>query len=135
MNRTIRKIIVHCTATEEGRDFHVDDINRWHKYRGFSKIGYHWLVCIDGSIEQGRDEAEQGAHTKGQNAHSIGVCYVGGLRGGKPCDTRTAAQKQALRRLITDLKRRYAGATVHGHSEFAAKACPCFDARAEYAGI
>jgi len=135
MNRTIRKIIVHCTATEEGRDFHADDVNRWHKYRGFSKIGYHWLVCIDGSIEQGRDEEEQGAHTKGQNAHSIGVCYVGGLRGGKPCDTRTTAQKEALGRLIAGLKRRYPGATVHGHREFAAKACPCFDARAEYAGL
>lgn len=135
MNRKINKIIVHCTATNEGYDFHADDINRWHLYRGFRKIGYHWVVCLNGSVEPGRPECEIGAHTKGENLSSIGVCYVGGLRKGQPADTRTPAQKRALRALITELKGRYPTATVHGHREFAAKACPCFDAAAEYSEL
>lgn len=132
--RKIDKIIVHCTATPEGRETTVQQIKQWHLARGFRTIGYHFVIYLDGTIHVGRAEAEIGAHTKGYNAHSIGVCYVGGLaRDGKtPKDTRTTAQKAALRRLISGLCRKYPGATVHGHREFAAKACPCFDARAEY---
>lgn len=127
--RKIDKIIVHCTATPEGREVTVEQVTQWHKARGFRTIGYHYLVYLDGSVHSGRPVAEIGAHCTGQNAHSIGVCYVGGLDRNtlKPKDTRTDAQRTALRTLVDDLCRRYPGSTIHGHREFAAKACPCFD--------
>ncbi len=127
--RKITKIIVHCTATPEGRAVSVAQVDAWHKERGFRCIGYHYLVGLDGTVTAGRPEQEMGAHCLGHNYESIGVCYVGGLDRvtGKPKDTRTAAQRPALRRLVEQLRDRYPGATVHGHREFAAKACPCFD--------
>lgn len=127
--RKIDKIIVHCTATPAGREVTVADVKAWHKARGFRTIGYHYLVYLDGTVHAGRRESEVGAHCLGQNARSIGVCYVGGLDAatGEPRDTRTPAQRRALRELVGSLRRRYPSATVHGHREFAAKACPCFD--------
>lgn len=134
--RQIDMIIVHCTATPAGREVSVAEVDRWHRARGFRSIGYHYLVGLDGSVAVGRPEAQTGAHCAGHNARSIGVCYVGGLDSkGRPADTRTAQQRSALRRLLTALRRRYPGAAIHGHREFTAKACPCFDARAEYAGL
>ncbi|MGN0237158.1 MAG: N-acetylmuramoyl-L-alanine amidase [Lepagella sp.] len=125
--RKIDKIILHCTATPEGRPVTVADVTAWHKERGFRTIGYHYLVYLDGTVHCGRWEEEIGAHCLGQNAGSIGVCYVGGLDSrGKPKDTRTSAQRVALRNLVEGLQRRYPHATLHGHNEFAAKACPCF---------
>ena len=126
--RTIDKIIVHCTATKEGQSVTVADVTAWHKARGFVTIGYHYLIGLGGEIWTGRSEQQVGAHTTGQNAHSIGVCYVGGLDANmKPKDTRTAEQKESLLRLINELRGKYPKATVHGHYEFANKACPCFD--------
>lgn len=127
--RKITKIIVHCTATPEGRAVSVAQVDAWHKERGFRCIGYHYLVGLDGTVTAGRPEQEMGAHCLGHNYESIGVCYVGGLDRvtGEPKDTRTPAQSSALRRLVEQLRDRYPGATVHGHREFAAKACPCFD--------
>lgn len=125
--RKITRIIIHCTATPEGRQVTVEDVDRWHRARGFNSIGYHWLIYLDGSVHAGRSEAEIGAHCRGYNSNSIGVCYVGGLdQNRRPADTRTAAQRQALRQLVAELQRKYPGATVHGHNEFAPKACPCF---------
>lgn len=130
--RTIREIIVHCSATAEGKAFTVSDIRRWHKERGFSDIGYHYVVYLDGTVHEGRPVSQQGAHCLGHNAHSIGVCYIGGLAadGKTPKDTRTVAQRAALRSLVERLARQY-GASVHGHREFAAKACPSFDVAAD----
>ena len=135
--RTINEIIVHCTATPEGKDYTVDDITRWHKERGFKSIGYHYVVYRDGSVHEGRPLAEVGAHCKGHNAHSIGVCYVGGLTadGRKAKDTRTLEQKEALVLLLVRLKTQFPMAMIHGHRDFAAKECPSFDATMEYAGI
>jgi N-acetylmuramoyl-L-alanine amidase len=128
--RKINKIILHCAATCEGQQFTTNDIDRWHKQRGFNKIGYHFVIYLDGSVHKGRDIAEIGAHCLGQNANSIGICYIGGLdANGKPKDTRTAAQKAALKTLVNDLLVKYPSATIHGHNEFANKACPCFDVK------
>jgi N-acetylmuramoyl-L-alanine amidase len=134
--RTINSIIVHCTATKALQHFNVNDVRRWHQQRGFSDIGYHYVVLVDGTIENGRSLSEVGAHCKGHNAHSIGVCYVGGLNAkGAPADTRTPAQRKALRQLLTLLKQQFPATTIHGHRDFATKPCPCFNATAEYADI
>ena len=135
--RTINEIIVHCTATPEGKDYTVDDITRWHKERGFKTIGYHYVVYRDGSVHEGRPLSEVGAHCKGHNAHSIGVCYVGGLTadGLNAKDTRTLEQKESLVLLLVRLKTQFPLAEIHGHRDFAAKECPSFDATREYVGI
>lgn len=135
--RTIDKIIVHCSATAEGKDFTVADITRWHKARGWRTIGYHFVIYRDGSIHEGRNLAEQGAHCLGQNAHSIGVCYIGGCAadGKTPKDTRTTAQRQALVELLRRLKAQFPKAAIHGHRDFAKKACPSFDATKEYSNL
>lgn len=137
MKRHITEIIVHCSATPEGRAVSVAEIDRWHRERGFSRIGYHYVIGFDGIVEPGRKEDMIGAHCTGHNTQSIGVCYVGGLaKNGKTSkDTRTAAQKQSLLQLLKELKRAYPGATIHGHREFAAKDCPCFDAKSEYSNL
>lgn len=133
--RTISEIIIHCTDTPEGRDVTVADITRWHKANGWRTIGYHYVVYRDGSVHAGRPESETGAHCRGHNAHSIGVCYVGGHAADNPkkyTDTRTPAQRSALIDLLIRLRRKYPTARIYGHRDFAAKACPCFDARREY---
>lgn len=135
--RKIEKIIVHCTATPEGRDVSVDTIRKWHKERGWSDIGYHYVVMLDGTLRLGRDVDISGAHTQGYNSRSIGVVYVGGLTkdGKKSKDTRTIYQKDALTILLTRLHQLYPQATIHGHYEFANKSCPCFKPKEEYKDI
>ena len=131
--RTITEIIVHCSATREGMDFHASDIDMWHKQKGWKCIGYHYVIDLDGTVETGRPMTQTGAHCRGHNQHSIGICYIGGLDNhGLPCDTRTEAQKTALLHLIHTLKEQFPQAHVYGHRDFAAKACPCFDAKKEY---
>ena len=132
--RKINEIIVHCAATREGRDFTVEDITRWHKARGFATIGYHYVIYRDGSIHEGRPLEQIGAHCVGHNKHSIGICYIGGCAsdGKTPKDTRTPEQKEALLALLRRLKARFPNATIHGHRDFAAKACPSYDAFREY---
>lgn len=132
--RRIDKIILHCSATPEGKDYTVGQIRQWHLARNFSDIGYHYVIYRDGSVHRGRPESQVGAHTTGYNAHSIGICYIGGeVADGShtPKDTRTPAQRAALIRLVADLRKKYPGATVHGHNEYAAKACPSFNVQKE----
>ena len=135
--RKITEIIVHCADTPEGRDDKAADIKRWHtKERGWSDIGYHYVVDIDGTIEPGRDPEKAGAHCTNHNAKSIGVCYVGGAdENMQPKDTRTDAQKTSLLLLLKFLRAKYPDAKIYGHCDFAQKACPCFDAKTEYAEI
>lgn len=131
--REITEIIIHCSATKEGHPFFAADIDRWHKAQGWSGIGYHYIIDIDGKVETGRAEYQTGAHAKGHNANSIGICYIGGLDiNGKFKDTRTPEQRKSLAELVARLKVKYPKATVHGHNEFANKACPCFNVRKEF---
>lgn len=131
--RKIDRIIVHCTATPEGRDVTVGEVRTWHLARNFSDVGYHYLITLNGTVEVGRPESKVGAHVRGENKHSIGIAYAGGMdksyKNSK--DTRTHAQKEALIWLIDELKKRYPGSTVHGHNEYSLKACPSFDVSKE----
>lgn len=135
--RNIKELIVHCSATPEGKDYSVDTIRQWHLQRGFSDIGYHYVVYRDGSIHIGRDESVIGAHCTGHNTNSIGVCYIGGCAsdGKTPKDTRTTEQKQSLVKLLKELKTKYPQASIHGHRDFSSKACPSFNATKEYSSI
>ena len=135
--RNIKELIVHCSATPEGKDYSVDTIRQWHLQRGFSDIGYHYVIYRDGSIHIGRDESIIGAHCTGHNTNSIGVCYIGGCAsdGKTPKDTRTTEQKQSLVKLLKELKTKYPQASIHGHRDFSSKACPSFDATKEYSSI
>lgn len=140
--RKIDTLIIHCSATKCGADFSAADIDRWHRQRGFRKIGYHYVIRLDGTVEAGRPLEEVGAHCKGRNAHSIGICYIGGLDGqGHPADTRTDAQIRAMRELVLRLRSFYPVGEVIGHRDTSPdcngngmiepreyiKACPCFD--------
>lgn len=134
MARKIDKIIVHCSATPEGRDISTSTIRSWHmKGNGWSDIGYHFVIELDGSVHNGRPLHRSGAHTKGHNATSIGICYIGGIdKNKKAKDTRTPEQKSSMDKLIQSLQSDHPDASVHGHNEFSAKACPSFDVQKEY---
>lgn len=143
--RTITDIILHCTATPEGKAVTVAVIKAGHLARGFKDIGYHYIIDLDGTIHKGRDESIIGAHCSGFNAHSIGISYIGGVKtdGKTPKDTRTAAQKTAMARLVKELLGKYPGAKVKGHRDYSPdlngngtvepsewiKACPCFEVK------
>ena len=143
--RRIDEIIVHCTATPEGQPRTVEQIRQQHKAQGWSDIGYHILVTLDGQAHLGRDMDISGAHAEGHNSHSIGVCYVGGVenRPGvaykdlKAKDTRTEAQKATLMALLMDLRKLYPKARIIGHRDVDThgKSCPSFKAKEEYRNI
>lgn len=146
--RTITLIIIHCSATLLSSTYSFEQCRYDHiHHRGWKDIGYHYYVERDGSLHQGRPESMIGAHVKGHNRHSIGVCYEGGLDAhGHAADTRTPAQKATLKLLIEDLHRRYPNAIVLGHRDLSPdlngnglvepneylKQCPCFDVSQEY---
>lgn len=155
--RRIDYIVIHCTATPEGRDLTVEDIRRQHKAQGWSDVGYHLLVYRDGSVHAGRDVNIAGAHVTGYNSYSIGIAYVGGLENDpkktyqqlKPKDTRTEAQKAAMLALLMDLRKLYPKAVIKGHRDFSpdlngngtiepqewVKDCPSFDAKFTYRNV
>lgn len=136
--RNINELIWHSTATPEGREVSVAEIDRWHRERKFNGIGYHKVVHLDGSVSPGRDEHVKGAHVRGHNENTIGYAYVGGVSADDVTvakDTRTPAQKATMRRLTQGAIRRYGLKKISGHRDYAKKACPCFDARAEYAPL
>ena len=151
--RAINKLIVHCAATPEGEDYSIDTIDQSHKARNFSYyidpdtkqkryIGYHYIILRDGTIVRCRPENVRGCHTSNHNYDSIGISYIGGCpprtvkdwnKQGK--DTRTEEQKTSMLMLLKELKARYPKAEIYGHRDFAAKACPSFDARTEYKNL
>lgn len=136
--RTINRIIVHCTATPEGRVETVESVRRMHKAKGWADIGYHYLIGLNGERWNGRNVNLVGAHCEGYNANSIGVCYVGGCdKNMKAKDTRTDKQKAALIALLKDLRKLYPKAKIVSHRDLdrKGKACPSFDATNEYKDI
>ena len=135
--REINKIIIHCSATREGENFEVAEIRKWHLARGFNDIGYHFYIDLYGEIHKGRDISQIGAHCKGHNRNSIGLCYCGGVEadGKTPKDTRNTEQKDALTAVLRTLKAMYPNAVIHSHNDFANKACPSFNATREYENI
>ena len=133
--RTVTLIIIHCSATREGRSFGFEDCRRDHiRHRGFKDIGYHYYLTRDGEIHRGRPTEQVGAHCRHHNRHSIGICYEGGLDSqGRPKDTRTPAQKASLLTLLRELKRQFPQALIVGHHDLdPQKDCPCFGAAGEY---
>ena len=137
--RTITLIVIHCSAVRPDQTSSAAQIDTWHRQRGFHLgIGYHYVIRRDGTIEPGRPEWLTGAHCVNHNAHSIGVCYEGGLDiRGQPADTRTAEQKAAMRRLLEDLHRRYPKALILGHNDLNPhKDCPGYkNVVSEYADL
>lgn len=134
--RDITHIVVHCSATPPSLDIGTDEIRRWHtEERGWTDIGYHFVCRRDGTIEEGRPLKRPGAHVKGHNHSSIGICWVGGISSSQKAeDNRTADQSVALYKKIRELKEEYPQAEVLGHRDFPGvrKACPCFDVRTWY---
>lgn len=133
--REFKRIILHCTATPP--DMHVDaeKIREWHTSppRNWSDIGYHYVIHRDGTLEQGRPIMKQGAHVKGHNADSVGVAYAGGVDDtNKPEDNMTVKQEMTFLLLVRSLRTVFGDMTLHGHNEFAAKACPSFNVREKY---
>lgn len=128
IDRKIDKMIVHCSATPPDMDIGAEDIRVWHMDRGWSDIGYHLVVRRYGTLELGRDFELIGAHTKGYNTGSIGVCLVGGLNeNNKPENNFTDEQFKTLSNTIRIFRADYKNMTIHGHNEFSNKACPSFD--------
>lgn len=126
--RPIEKIIIHCSATPEGRDVKTETIKQWHLDMGFSDIGYHYVIELDGQMKEGRPLEVVGAHVRGQNNNSIGICYVGGCdEQMKPKNTLNKCQEEQLIAVLKWLKEKFPKATIHGHNEFSAKACPSFN--------
>lgn len=127
--RNVNEIILHCSATIEGNDIGIETIRKWHINRGFNDIGYHYVIYIDGSVHEGRNEDKIGAHCTGRNKNSIGICYIGGLDKEKePKDTRTEEQKISMYQLVDKILDKYKLTVdnVHCHYEYANKACPSF---------
>ena len=146
-NLKTKYITLHVSATKEGVDIGRDEIDRWHKNKGWSMIGYHYVIQLDGTIEIGRPESKMGSHVRGYNKNNIGVCIIGGLDSNlAPKDTRTDKQKESLECLLIRLKKKHPNATIKGHRDFSPdlnnngiiepfefmKACPCFNAMEEY---
>lgn len=149
-SRMMNTIVIHCSATKEGKDYSAEDIKKWHLQRGFNDVGYHFIIKLDGTIELGRPLNKVGAHVSGSNAGSIGICYVGGLDNhNKPKDTRTDAQKESLLKLLEVIKEHIKIQKILGHRDFSKdlngngiiepfeymKDCPCFDVTKEYSNI
>ena len=128
--RTITLIIVHCSANVEGSVLRMADIRAWHLRKGWKDCGYHFVIPTDGTIEPARPIEQPGAHCRNHNRHSIGICYIGGLGpdGRTPKDTRTPAQRKALKELLQQLHRQFPNALILGHRDLNPnKACPCYD--------
>lgn len=146
----VKYITIHCSASRPNQSHGVDEINAMHIARGWNGIGYHFVIRRDGSVERGRSIYKTGAGVFGFNRNNIHICYEGGLDdNGKPADTRTPEQIHAMDDLVADCLKKCPLAVVMGHRDFSPdvdgdgiiepwefiKACPCFDAKTEYADL
>jgi N-acetyl-anhydromuramyl-L-alanine amidase AmpD len=132
--RFVDRIVIHCSATPPTMNIGVNTIRGWHvNERGWTDVGYHYVVLRNGSIQEGRDVHRTGSHAYGYNKTSIGVCYIGGVdKDMQPEDNRTESQKDSLYRLINRLMRMYPDIKyVCGHRDLpgVTKACPSFDVK------
>lgn len=130
--KSVEKIIIHCAATTADMDIGASEIDKWHRDRGFFMIGYHYVIRRDGSIEVGRPLDRPGAHARGHNHNSIGICLVGGLDSeGNPADNFTENQFETLKKLLGDLRLSFPKADILGHRDIpnVKKACPSFDVK------
>ncbi len=136
---SVRFIVIHCSATRADRDYTAEQLLSDHLARGFRTVGYHFYLRRSGELSQHRRLLEVGAHCRPYNRCSIGICYEGGLApDGTPADTRTPQQREQLLLLLMRLKKLFPKAQIVGHRDLPStlpKACPCFDAEAEYARI
>lgn len=129
--KTTDLIIIHCADTYARMDIGAAEIDRWHRQRGWLKIGYHFVIRHNGVVEKGRDLLEPGAHAQGYNDRSIGICMVGGLGDdNKPEANFTPEQWSTLASLVKEMQAKFPAARVIGHREVSAKACPSFDVQA-----
>lgn len=145
MRQTLKFLVIHCTATPEGREVTSDEIRRWHTDpvcmggRGWSQVGYTDMIHLDGRVERLVENNEDAYvdgweitnGAKGYNAESRHIVYVGGLASDArtPKDTRTPAQKKSLEKYVRQFHSRHPKVKIIGHNEVAAKACPSFDVR------
>lgn len=122
--RPINWIVIHCSATPNGKEFHASDIDKWHKEKGWAGIGYHYVIPIDGRLELGRPVEQVGAHVQGHNSDSIGICMIG-------TDDFTGFQWETLKSWVLELKKLFPAAAVCGHRDFEGvhKTCPGFDVK------
>jgi N-acetylmuramoyl-L-alanine amidase len=126
--RSINKIIIHCSDTRIDQDFSIEDIRKWHKLRGFNDVGYHYYIKVDGSLYNGRSIEKIGAHCKGQNSKSIGICFEGGKdEKGESWKIPSKNQIKTYRDLLKRINSRFGGLEIHGHYDFSKKSCPNFD--------
>ena len=139
--RKIEAIYIHCSYTPPNMDIGVKEIRKWHtdpkpQGNGWSDIGYHFVIRRSGATEKGRLISKAGAHTKGFNEHSIGICLVGGKQGSKGVFNFTLAQMEALKDIVSIMciKYKLPLTHVHGHNEVSSKQCPCFDVQAYFNG-
>lgn len=131
--KTTDFIAIHCSASPPDCDWGAKDIDRMHRARGWRGIGYHFVICRDGSIEEGRPLMEPGAHVRGYNSRSVGICMIGGVDNNmKPENNFADPQWSSLAALVRQMKAEFPNAKVKGHNEFpnVAKACPSFDVQA-----
>lgn len=152
LEREVDKIVIHCSASKVTVNYTFEQCNIDHRARGFATCGYHRFISKDGTIHKGREFDVMGAHVKGHNLRSIGICYEGGLdKHGNPADTRTDAQKEALEKCIIEAVLYGKGKVkrICGHRDLSpdlngngvvepdeyVKWCPCFDASEEYTSL
>lgn len=136
-NSPIRKLVIHYSATYPDLDYGVDEIRKMHLARGFNDVGYHYIIKRDGTIQKGRADNVIGAHVKGHNTGSLGICCIGGIERATGTnvgvDNRTAAQKAAAIKLVNKLLAEHPGVEVVGHRDLAGTQCPGFDVRSWWA--
>ena len=147
MMRKIDLIVIHCSATRADRSLTPDDLETQHRRRGFNGTGYHYYIRKDGTVHLTRPIERIGAHVKGFNLNSVGICYEGGLDArGNPKDTRTPEQRSALHLLVYQLLQQFRNARVCGHRDLSpdldgdgtvepwewVKQCPCFEVSKEF---